>query len=135
MNENTIQHPNAILLKKMYGNLVECNYPAFLADCADHFTFQVAGKSPLAGKFTKETFVDGFAKKLQTISGGTFKLEVHDILAGDTHATILASTKVTRGDKTTELRTVHVWRFDQGKPIAGYEYPRDLYAFDALWMA
>ena len=103
--------------------------------CSDIMTFQVPGKSPLAGKFTKANFIDGFAKKLAELSNNTYKLEVHDILAGDLHATVLGSVKVMTQGKSVELRTVHVWRFGEGRPLAWYEYPRDLYQFDATWGA
>ena len=89
--------------------------------------------SKLAGKYTKANFAQDFAMKLQELSGGTLKIEVHDILASDLHATVLATDRLIREGKTIELRTVHVWRFEAGKPIAWYEYPRDLYQFDAIW--
>ena len=117
----------------MYAHFFEGNFKALLAECDDAVTFQVAGKSPLAGKFTKENFESAFGAKLKELSGGTFKFEVHDVMASDIHATVLASAKLTAHGKPLELRTVHVWRFQNGKPIAGYEYSRDLYQFDAAW--
>ena len=130
-----MKHPNAVLLTKMYNNFSEGNFIAVLDACADTMTFQIAGKSPLAGKYNKTNFLTGFALKSKELSGGTYQLEVHDILAGDQHAAVLASSKMTTHGKTVELRTVHIWRFDHGKPIAWYEYPRDLYAFDEAWKA
>lgn len=128
-----MKHANVLLLEKFYSNLTTGNVPAALELCADAVTFQVPGKSRLAGKFTKANFEQDFVSKLNEFSGGTYKLEVHDMMSSDIHATVLASSKVTRSGKTVELRTVHVWRFDGGKPLAWYEYPRDLYAFDAVW--
>jgi ketosteroid isomerase-like protein len=104
-----------------------------LAALPEQITFQVPGKSPLAGKFTRNSFVQGYATKLQELSGGTFQMEVHDILASDRHATVLTTNRVTRAGKTVELRTVHVWRFENGSAAAWYEYPRDLYLFDSTW--
>ncbi len=128
-----MQHPNAALLAKVYSAYSEGQYQTLLDACSEKMTFQVAGKSPLAGKYTKENFVSGFAQKMAELSQGTYHLDVHDIIASDLHATVLGTSQVTRNGKKTELRTVHVWRFDQGKPVAWYEYPRDLYQFDAVW--
>ncbi len=127
-----MKHPNTALLEKLYADFAQGNVNAVLAACADQVTFQVPGKSPLAGKYTKATFVQ-FATKLDELSGGTFKLDVHDVLASDLHAVVLATEKLTRGGKTSEYRAVHVWRMENGKPVAWYEYPRDLYQFDAIW--
>ena len=128
-----MKHQNILLLEKIYSHFAEGDFPAALELCADSITFQVPGKSKLAGKHTKANFAQELMLKVMELSDGTYKLETHDIMSSDIHATVLASSKVTRGGKTVELRTVHVWRFENGKPIAWYEYPRDLYAFDALW--
>jgi ketosteroid isomerase-like protein len=131
--QNQSSHPNAVLLSKLYADFTEGHFDRVLSHCADQVTFQVSGKSALAGKFTKANFVEGFASKLKTLSHGTFHFSVHDVLASDLHGTVLATVKLVKNEKTIELRTVHVWRFENGVPIAGYEYTRDLYQFDAAW--
>jgi ketosteroid isomerase-like protein len=129
------KHPNATLLEKLYADFARGDLQSVLDACADGIAFNMPGKSPLAGKYNKSTFIPGFANKLQELSGGTLKTEVHDILASDRHGTVLASDKLTRGGKASEYRVVHVWRFENGKPVAFYEYPRDLYEYDAIWSA
>jgi ketosteroid isomerase-like protein len=128
-----MKHPNVVMLETLYSNFVKKDWNAVLNACPDQVTFQVAGKSKLAGKYSKDNFVQGFATKLQELSGGSFQMEVHDVLASDRHGIVLATQKITQNGKTSELRTVHVWRIENGKPVAGYEYQRDLYQFDAIW--
>jgi ketosteroid isomerase-like protein len=132
MQSNTT-HPNATLLSQAYSAFTENNFDKMFSILGDQVTFQVSGKSALAGKFTKTNFAEGFVKKAQTLSGNTYQFSVHDILASDLHGTVLGTFKVTTHGKTTELRTVHVWRFENGKPVAGYEYTRDLYQFDQIF--
>jgi ketosteroid isomerase-like protein len=126
-------HPNALLLEKLYADFARGDIPAFLAACADPVTFQIAGKSKLAGKYTKADFASKFVAQLQELSGGTLRIETHDILASDRHGIVLATDHLVRAGKPVEFRTVHVWRFEGGKPVAWYEYPRDLYAYDQIW--
>ena len=126
-------HPNALLLEKLYADFSKGDIKAVLSACADKVTFQVPGKSKLAGKYDKSNFEAGFVTKLMEMSGGTFKLETHDILASDLHAAVLATDRLTRAGKAVEFRTVHIWRFEGGKPVAWYEYPRDLYQYDLIW--
>ena len=128
-----MSHPNAVLLEKLYADFAKRDLPAVLSACADNITFQLAGKSKLAGKFTKADFVPKFVTPLMELSGGTLKIEVHDIMASDRHGVVLASDLLTRNGQQIQLRTVHVWRFENGKPVAWYEYPRDLYQFDATF--
>jgi ketosteroid isomerase-like protein len=128
-----MKHPNATLLEKLYADFAKGDLPSVLAACSDQMTFQVPGKGKLAGKYDKQGFAQNFATKLFELSGGTIKIEVHDILASDRHAVVLATDHLTRGGKPLEYRTAHVWRFEGGKPVAWYEYPRDLYQYDAIW--
>ena len=128
-----MKHPNAVILEKLYSDFSKGDLEAVMSICTDQMTFQVPGKSKLAGKYNKSNFVPGFVMKLQELSGGTFSIEVHDILASDQHAAVLATDRVVRSGQTVEFRTVHIWRFEKGKPVAWYEYPRDLYQFDAIW--
>ena len=128
-----MKHPNALLLEKLYADFAKGDLTAVLAACADNVTFQVPGKSRLAGKYTKETFASEFVPKLMDLSGGTLKTEIHDVLASDRHGLVLTTESLTRGGQKVEFRTVHVWRIENGKPVAWYEYPRDLYQFDAIW--
>ena len=128
-----MKHPNALILEKLYADFAKGDLPAVLEVCADKMTFQVPGKSRLAGKYDKSTFGSGFVMKMMEISGGTMKVEVHDILASDNHGVVLASDHLTLAGKPVEYRTVHVWRFEGGKPVAWYEYPRDLYKYDETW--
>jgi ketosteroid isomerase-like protein len=129
-----MKHPNTVILSKIYSDLAEGNTQGVLDACNDSMTFQIAGKSPLAGKYTKANLTE-LLKKQKELSHGSYSLEVHDIMASDQHGTVLATMKLTVGEKPVEIRTVHVWRMGEGKALAWYEYPRDLYAYDAAWGA
>ena len=128
-----MQHANVKILEQLYANFAKGDMGAVLAACAENVTFQIAGKSRIAGKYTKENFASQFVTKLKELSSGTFKLEVHDILANDRHAVALVSEFVTRNGEEVQMRMAHVWRMEHGKPVAWYAYPRDLYQFDAAW--
>ena len=128
-----MKHPNASVLEKIYADFTKGDLPAILSACADNMTFNVAGKSKLAGKYTKDNAIPGFFTQLSALSGGTLQVEVHDILASDRHGVVLCTDTVMKNGDKVQLRTVHVWRFEAGKPVAWYEYPRDMYQYDAVW--
>jgi ketosteroid isomerase-like protein len=96
-------------------------------------SFQVAGKSVLAGKYSRANFLSEFLERQWTLSEQTFSMEVHDILTSDRHALVLTTESLLREGKRLEYRCVHVWRMEGGKPSAWYLYSRDLYQFDAIW--
>ena len=128
-----MSHPHASLLEKIYQNFAAGNLDAALSACAENCTFQLAGKSRLAGKYDRKTFASEYYVQLKEMSGGTFKTEVHEIMASDRHGMVLTTNRLTRQGKPVEYRSAHIWRFEAGKPVAWYEYPRDLYQYDSIW--
>ena len=126
-------HPNASLLEKLYRDFAAGDLGAALSACADNCTFQLAGKSKLAGKYDRTTFASQFMVQMMEMSGGSFKTEIHEVMASDRHGMVLTTNRLTRGGKAVEYRSAHIWRFEGGKPVDLYEYPRDLYQYDLIW--
>ena len=124
---------NMSLFQQMYKNISEQNYIDAFKDCDAGFTFQIMGKSKCAGKFNASTLTESYFLKQKSLSQNTISIEVHDVLASDLHATVLATVRLKKDNQSIEYRTVHVWRIQGGKPVAGYEYPRDLYQYDLIW--
>ena len=124
---------NQKTVRSIYEAFAADDYARALSLCDPKVTFQVSGKSKLAGKYDATTFVSGLVAKWKELSGGQYKLEVHDVLASDRHAVALTSAKFTQKGQIVEYRSAQVWRIENGKPVAWYEYLRDGYQFDAIW--
>lgn len=124
---------NRATIRSFYEAFSAGDYSRALSLCDSNVTFQISGKSKLAGKYDAKNFVSELVGKWKELSSGQYQLEVHDILASDRHAVALASVKFTRDGKNCEYRTAQVWRIENGKPVAWYEYLRDGYQFDAIW--
>ena len=125
-------HPNVETLTRFYAAFARGDVSAMLAVCGDPVTFQVPGRSRLAGKYDRSTFA-ALIDRMRALGDGTFAPDIQDITATDAHGLVLMTNTVTRQGTKHEYRTVHVWRLQGGRPIAWYEYPRDLYQFDAIW--
>jgi ketosteroid isomerase-like protein len=121
------------ILKKFYAGLAKLEFKGILADAAPNVTFQIPGKGKLAGKYDAKTFESDLGAKMRELGGENFSFELHELMTSDRHAMVLGTVKLTRKGKAHEYRTAHVWRIEGGKPLAGYEYPRDLYQYDAIW--
>mgnify|MGYP000942035146 CR=1 FL=1 len=125
---------NQKTIRSIYEAFARDDHAGALALCDPKVTFQVSGRSKLAGKYDATTFVSGLVAKWKELSGGQYKLEIHDILASERHAVALTSAKFTKNGQTVEYRSAQVWRIENGKPVAWYEYLRDGYQFDAIWV-
>lgn len=91
------------------------------------------GHSPISGDYQGADAVVGFFGKLFEESGGTFRSEPVDILAGDDHVVVLQHTTATRGGKTLDVDQPVVWEIRNDKPYEVTLYVHDLDEHDAFW--
>ncbi|MGH3536800.1 MAG: nuclear transport factor 2 family protein [Pseudonocardiaceae bacterium] len=81
----------------------------------DDIEYYVSGRSPVSGTYKGKDEVLGLFGKMMELSGGTFQVEVQDILANDKHGVALTIKRGQRASKTLESRSVHVWDIRDGK--------------------
>ena len=126
-------HPNEESLRSGYEAFTRGDINAVFALWADDIKFHVPGKNPLSGDYNGKEQVGGFLTKLMELSGGTFSLEVHDVLANDEHAAGLVKLRAERNGKTLNANDVHVWHVSDGLFTEFWSHLDDLYIFDEFW--
>ena len=127
-------HPNADIAREGYaafgrGDLDALGGQFFAEDIRYHFP----GKSPLAGTYEGVAQVHELFGKLFELSGGTVRLEVHDVVANDQHAVGLVTVRAERAGKQYEDNTVQVVHMHNGKVTESWLFPADMYATDEFW--
>jgi uncharacterized protein len=99
----------------------------------DNTVWHVSGKSQLAGDYSGDQVYAWFGKLFE-LSGGTFKVEIHDIATSGDHAVALTSTSAERGGKKLEnQKGAQVHHFDGGKISETWLHLEDPYEFDDFW--
>ncbi len=117
-------HPNQELLRRGYAAYGAGDLDTVNALFADDIVWHVAGQSPIAGDYTGKEQVFGFFGKLQELSDGTSKIEVHDVLANDTHGVALVVESATRGGRShEELRPTSTTSPTARSPSSGTRIP------------
>ncbi len=110
-------HPNEELLRKAYdafnkGDLDFLRNEAFTDDIVAH----IPGQSPVSGEFRGVDEVFRVFGQLAELSEGTFRLEVHDVLANDEHGAVLSLSSAQRGGKRLDQqKTAELYHFRNGK--------------------
>lgn len=127
-------HPNEDRLRAGYaafssGDMEALRNELFTEDIIWH----APGRNPLSGdhKGVDEVLAN-FAKAFE-LSGGTFTVELHDVLANDEHAVALGVARGEREGKTLENKYAHVVHFRDGKVSESWIHPADQYAIDEFW--
>jgi ketosteroid isomerase-like protein len=126
-------HPNLDLMRRGYAAYTSGDLETIDRLFADDVVWHVSGRSPISGDYTGKEQVFGFFGKLQELSGGTSKVEVHDLLADDDHGVAIVTQSASRDGRTYEGRVTHVLHLRDGKVTEFWDAYVDQYASDEFW--
>jgi ketosteroid isomerase-like protein len=124
---------NEELLRKGYEAFASYDLDTIRALFADDVIWHVGGRSQLAGTFKGKDEVFGWFAKLLTLSEGTFKIDVHDVIANHNHAVVLSNDTAQRGDKHLDLQAVAVYHIENGQVKEAWFFNSDVYADDEFF--
>jgi uncharacterized protein len=133
--EGTMTHPNQPLLREVYEAQSRGDLDAYLEFLADDFVLHIPGRSRIAGDYRAKDAVRSHFREIAELTGGTFRTNVHDVVAGDDHAVGLIEASGERGGKRADLPRVHLWHVRKGKLSELWLHPTDQYVFDDFWGA
>jgi uncharacterized protein len=91
------------------------------------------GRSSISGDFKGHQQVQELFGRVFEMSGGTFSIEIHDILANDEHAVAMVRARAKRSGKSLDAPECHVWHLRNGKATEFWNVTLDLYAADEFW--
>lgn len=125
-------HPNVAALRDVYDAFGKGDLETVRQHWTDDITFHVKGLSGLDGDYRGADAVIGFFGKLMEATGGTFRLDLHTILADDEHAVVLATEHAERNGQSRAADVVHISHIQDGKTRefwAAYPDPESGLAF------
>jgi ketosteroid isomerase-like protein len=126
-------HPNEELVQHAFDAFSKGDFEAVAALLADDIIYHFPGRGPLAGDHRgKDQVLANFAKQAE-LTGGTFRLDVHDIVASDDHGIVLTAARGERGDRSWEDNAVLVFHIRNGKISEAWLHPGDEYAGDEFF--
>jgi ketosteroid isomerase-like protein len=102
-------------LREAYAPFSRGDVEGYHRVCTEDFEFYVPGHSGISGMYIGRAGLYALADKAMTITAGTFREDVEDILANDEHAVVLARHRFRRGVNLKEYRTAHLYTIREGK--------------------
>jgi uncharacterized protein len=121
--EPTMSHPNEDLVRQFYKAQAARDRAAVLDTLSDDIVWHAAPGTPMEGTFRGKEEVGELFDRIQEMTGGTFTLEAHDVLANDEHAIGLARARGQRDGKTLDQPVVHVFHVTGGKLAEFWPHP------------
>jgi ketosteroid isomerase-like protein len=118
--------------------LVRTGYDAFsrgdmdtLRDLfADDIVWHAPGRNPLAGDHRGIDAVLGYFGQTMELTGGTFQVEVHDVVANDQHGVGLHVATGQRDGKSLHDRQVLIFHFREDEVAEVWQLSGDVYSND-----
>ena len=124
---------NAEIIRKAYEDFAQGDIPAVFAAFDPKITWHIPGHGPLSGDYKGHDQVGGFFARTMELSGGTFSIEVHEVLASGDVVVVLTTVNAKRGGASDSFAEVHVWRMKEGKAVEFREFQGDERREDAFW--
>jgi hypothetical protein len=128
-----MRESNAATIRKAYEAFAEGNVPAVFAVFDPAITWHVPGHGPLSGDYRGHDQIGGFFQRTMELSRGTFRIDVHHVLANDDVVAVLVTVHAQRNGTAAAFPEVHVWRIRNGKVIEFREYQGDEQREDRFW--
>jgi uncharacterized protein len=126
-------HPNETLLRNGYEAFEKGDLDTLRGLFTDDIVWHSPGKGLLAGEYRGIDQVFGLFGKVMELSGGTYRSDIHDVLANDEHAVALITARGEREGKTLDSLQSHVFHVTDGKVTEVWLEALDLYANDEFW--
>ena len=126
-------HPNEDLVRRGYAAFASADMATLDELFADDIVWHAPGRNQLSGDFVGKPAVFGTFAKVAELTGGTFALEIHDVLANDTHAVALVRVTGERDGRRLDDNSVQVFHIADGRVTEQWLNPGDAYANDEFW--
>jgi hypothetical protein len=127
-------HPNLERARAGYEAFAKGDLAAVSDLLSDDIVWHSGGSNVLTGDYVGKEAVLGYFSLLTQESGGSFRNNVHDMLANDKHGVALVTVSATRGGESFEGNVIHVFHMSDGKMTEFWSYPEDQSRFDEFWI-
>ncbi len=126
-------HPNEDLVRRGFAAFGTGDMATLDQLFADDIAWYGEGRSPVSGTYRGKASVFALFGRIAELSGGTFRVEIHDVLANDEHAVALVRTTGSRVGRTLDQPAAQVFHIREGKVTESWFHPGDPYANDEFW--
>ena len=128
-------HPSVDLVRRGYEAFSKGDFDTLRRDIfSEDVVFHVGGNNLLAGDYKGIDEVFGCLGRLAEETGGTFNLDVHDILANDEHGVALLRASAERqGKRLEDDNNANVFHINNGRMTEVWALAEDTTRFDALF--
>lgn len=126
--------PSAEIVRNFYQAFIAGDMATVDSLLSDDVVFHVPGTGTNAGSHVGKPAVFEFFAKAHADTGGSLKLQLHDVLQGEQHVAAVATYRAQRpGRAELENKLVQLIRLRDGRLAECWFHSRNQYEVDAFW--
>jgi len=126
-------HANVGILRKAYEAFAAGDMAALTELFAEDVVWHLPGRNPLAGTHRGRDAVFAVFTKTAQLSGSTFRIELHDVLANDEHTVAIQRETGSRQGRQLDVRDVEIYHVRDGKITEWWSFSDDERQNDEFW--
>jgi ketosteroid isomerase-like protein len=126
-------HPGEELVRRGYDAFSTGDMQTLREVLSPDIVWHSPGRSQLAGDYGGVDAVLGFFGRTMELTGGTFRVDVHDVVAKDEHVVGLHAVTAEREGRTLRDQNVLVFHVRDGRASEVWQFWADQYAADAFF--
>jgi hypothetical protein len=126
-------HPSADLIRKGYEAFLKGDMSTLENLFVEDVVWHVAGTNPTSGEHKGRDAVLALFRRVEELSGRTFRIEIHTVLADDDHGVSLTRITASREGKHLRAQSVTVFHIRDGKITEVWQASEDQATIDEFW--
>jgi len=126
-------HPNETMIRGAFDAFMRGDVETARSAFDTEVVWHVSGRGPLSGDCRGFDAIARWGAQLYEKSDGTFREELHDVVANDSTAVQWVTYRATRNGKSIEDESVNVFRIRGGRIVECWVYFGKPYEFDNFW--
>jgi ketosteroid isomerase-like protein len=126
---------NAALIRRCYDAFARRDIPTVLSIFAIDILWHIPGRGPISRDYRGLSEVAGFLSRFMELSGGTFRIQLDEVLANRERVVVLCTESAQRAGRSWSSPQVHVWTVKDGRATVFWQYQGDQQTEDEFWSA
>lgn len=128
------EHPNATRIRELFAAFRARDIDTVRSAISEKAVWHFPGQTgKLAGAHEGHAGIFSFLARVSELTGGTFELELEQVLANDDYAVAFFRGRARRQGRELDNPTCLKIRLYDGRATEVWEFVWDLYAVDGFW--
>ena len=128
-----VEHPGIDVFKQVYDAFTTGNMERLAELIVPDVVWHVPGKNLISGEYTSREAIFACFNKIFELSNGSYRPELHDILANDDHTVALLHAIARHGDKTLDQNYAFIMHMRDGRIAETWEAWTEGPAWNEFW--